>query len=63
LEHPNEKFDELEMYLQRVKIFLSHSKHDPHGQKIAKAIRGTVLAENDLDAFFDVINIPPGENC
>jgi hypothetical protein len=52
--------DDLELYLKRVRIFLSHSKHDDYGQIIAEGIRSSILAENDLDAFFDVVNIPPG---
>jgi len=59
LDHPSGN-DEFETYLQRVRIFLSHSKHDLHGEKIAKKIKQSIFNENDLDAFFDVTNIPPG---
>lgn len=58
IEHPD--VDGLKIYLERVRIFVSHSKHDDFGEDIAKSIRVAVASENDLDSFFDVINIPPG---
>ncbi|MDT3688005.1 MAG: toll/interleukin-1 receptor domain-containing protein [Pseudorhodoplanes sp.] len=60
LEHPDKNPDELTVYLERVRIFISHSKHDDYGEKISKKICDSISSENDLDSFFDVTNIPPG---
>lgn len=46
-------------YLEKICVFLSHSKHDANGQKIASLIsRG--INKNSLSDFFDVRDIPPG---
>jgi len=63
LEHilrPDKEDAELEKYLQRVQIFLSHSKHDGDGERIAKLIRDRLHADSNLASFFDVLDIPPG---
>jgi hypothetical protein len=43
-------------------VFLSHSKHDPDGERIAKLVRREIFAgEGDsLSSFFDVHDIPAG---
>ncbi len=51
---------QLAAYLERVRIFLSHSKHDEYGAAIATEIQRTISSQTDLTAFFDVLNIPPG---
>lgn len=58
--HPDDEVDELEKYLQRVQIFLSHSKHDDDGQRIAILIRNRLNSDSNLATFFDVLDIPPG---
>lgn len=52
----------LEQYLRKVEVFLSHSKHDANGVRIATLIREYLYNGNgfDLGTFFDVHDIPPG---
>lgn len=59
-DHPGVAVDQLDIYLEKVSVFLSHSKHDAYGEKIALAIR-TFLSDNSaLSQFFDVRDIPAG---
>ncbi|WP_372013893.1 toll/interleukin-1 receptor domain-containing protein [Tistrella mobilis] len=60
LRYPAEPDDELQRYLKRVQVFLSHSKWDNDGAKIALKIREALSKSDDLSSFFDVYNIPPG---
>lgn len=60
LKHPAEEQAALEAYLKKVQIFLSHSKHDDHGEQIAYAIRERLHAGHGLSSFFDVHDIPAG---
>jgi hypothetical protein len=63
LEHltrPEEEEEALEAYLKKVQIFLSHSKHDQHGEKIAQNIRSRLYNTPGMDSFFDVYDIPAG---
>lgn len=63
LEHltrPEEEEDALEAYLKKVQIFLSHSKHDQHGEEIARSIRDRLNTTPGMDSFFDVYDIPAG---
>lgn len=60
LRHPDERSDALEKYLQKVQIFLSHSKHDDDGERIARLIRDQLYASQGLSSFFDVYDIPAG---
>ncbi len=63
LEHmkpPVDNNEELIHYLCKVKVFLSHSKHDKDGERIARAIRDHIHEKHNLESFFDVYNIPPG---
>lgn len=62
LKHPTEEEESLNQYLSKVEIFLSHSKHDTHGERIAKLIRERLYqGEGDsLTNFFDVHDIPAG---
>ncbi len=41
-------------------IFLSHSKHDGDGERIAQAIRHSLHQSHGLASFFDVYDIPAG---
>lgn len=45
-------------YLQKVQVFLSHSKRD--GAPVASAIRDWIHQNTALDSFMDVYDIPPG---
>jgi len=65
LEHltrPEEEEEALEAYLKKVQIFLSHSKHDQHGQEIALNVRNRLYNTPGMDSFFDVYDIPTGLN-
>lgn len=60
LTRPSVPDDNLESFLKRVQVFVSHSKHDEHGVKIAKEFRRFVL-DHGYDSFFDVFDIPIGQ--
>jgi len=60
LRRPGEEEDALEQYLRKVQIFLSHSKRDDDGERIAKLIRQELVDEGGLASFFDVKDIPTG---
>jgi hypothetical protein len=60
LRHPAEPEVALEQFLKKVQIFISHSKHDPDGERIAKAIRDRLQEGHGLASFFDVYDIPAG---
>jgi TIR domain len=51
--------EELEEYLKKVRVFLSHSKHDPLGEKLALELKDAMTTEG-LSTFFDVYDIPAG---
>ena len=60
LRHPGDGHNALDDYLTNVRVFLSHSKHDGHGEIVADALR-TWLNDNAKAApFLDVRNIPAG---
>ena len=50
----------LERYLEKIRIFISHSKHDGDGESVGRSIRDWIHAHSPLDSFFDVYDIPPG---
>ncbi|KMO31257.1 hypothetical protein VQ03_27425 [Methylobacterium tarhaniae] len=60
LKRPAEEDAALEAYLKKVRIFLSHSKHDGDGEQIAHAIRDRLHGGHGLSSFFDVHDIPAG---
>ena len=60
LRHPNESAANLESYLRNVQVFLSHSKHDGHGESIAKEIRDWLHHNSALASFLDIQDIPAG---
>jgi hypothetical protein len=60
LKHPAEPEEALERYLKNVQVFLSHSKHDDYGVRVAKAIRDKLQDGQALSSFFDVHDIPAG---
>lgn len=47
-------------YLENIRVFISHSKHDDVGEPMARSIRDWLHAESPLGSFFDVHDIPPG---
>jgi hypothetical protein len=60
LRHPADEEGALERYLIKVNVFLSHSKHDDDGERIAKMVRKALFDGDGLASFFDVNDIPPG---
>lgn len=60
LRHPADADDALERYLKKVQVFLSHSKRDDDGERIAKVIRQALFDGDGLSSFFDVHDIAPG---
>ena len=58
LKHPGEDDKGLEHYLEKVRVFLSHSKHD--GEGLAQEIRDWLHQSSGLSSFFDVLDIPAG---
>ena len=49
-----------ERYLEKLRVFISHSKHDGDGESVGLRIRDWLHAHGPLDSFFDVHDIPPG---
>ena len=47
-------------YLEKIQVFLSHSKHDDSGESVARSIRDWIHEHSPLASFFDVHDIPPG---
>lgn len=60
LRRPDEDEAALEAYLRKVQIFLSHSKHDDAGERVARLIRDRLHTGHGLASFFDVHDIPAG---
>ena len=60
LRHPAEPEASLLQYLKKVELFLSHSKGDDAGAKIARHVRDHLHAGDGLESFFDVHDIPIG---
>lgn len=61
VKHPvEEDTRDLERYLEKVPVFLSHSKHDGDGERIARDIRDWLHQNSGLSSFFDVLDIPAG---
>ncbi len=50
----------LARYLEKISVFISHSKHDEDGESVGRGIRDWIHAHSPLDSFFDVHDIPPG---
>ncbi|MES3106893.1 toll/interleukin-1 receptor domain-containing protein [Sphingomonas aurantiaca] len=60
LRRPLDPMSELDRYLQPVRVFISHSKHDAVGEPIAKRVRARLHEGRGLSSFFDVHDIPAG---
>ena len=50
----------LERYVEKIRVFISHSKHDGDGESVGRSIRDWIHTHSPLDSFFDVYDIPPG---
>ena len=44
----------------KIKVFLSHAKHDQDGEALAQSIRSWLAQHSHLASFFDTYDIPPG---
>ena len=63
LGHPDGAVDgeaSLGRCLDKIQVFLSHSKHDDSGESVARSIRDWIHAYSPLESFFDFHDIPPG---
>lgn len=62
LSHPEPTFpeDALPGYLERIRVFIGHSKHDGAGEATARKIRDWLHANTFLDSFFDMTDLPIG---
>ena len=60
LRHPTGDRDSLGDYLEKVKVFLSHSKHDAYGETVAGNLRRWLNDNANLATFLDIQDIPPG---
>ncbi len=58
LRHPDDDEGQLGRYLQKVQVFLSHSKNE--GGSVARNIRDWLHEHSALSSFFDVRDIPAG---
>ena len=57
---PGHAGDELRRYRENIRVFLSHSKHDEHGEAVARAIRGWFHEHGTLASFLDVDDMTAG---
>ena len=47
-------------YLEKIRVFLSHSKHDDDGETVARSFRDWLHERSALSSFFDIYDIPAG---
>lgn len=60
LRRPGASNAPLSAYLEKVQVFISHSKHDNDGEPIARSVRDWLHDHSALSSFFDVRDIPAG---
>ena len=58
-QHTDDERD-LQRYRKNIQVFLSHSKHDDHGEAVAGAVRDWLHHNSALSSFLDVRDIPAG---
>ena len=46
--------------MEKVRVFLSHSKHDLVGERVAKRIRNWLQDDVQLSVFLDIVDVPAG---
>ena len=51
---------DLARQMERVCVFLSHSKHDDIGERVAKCIRNWLQEDVNLSVFLDIVDVPAG---
>ena len=52
----------IDQRLEKIQVFISHSKHDRDGEVVANGIRDWLHKNSQLSSFMDVHDIPPGES-
>lgn len=62
LQNPDSEKASFKRHLEKLQIFISHSKHDNDGESIANNIRDWIHSHSSLASFFDVYDIPPGQS-
>ena len=60
LRDPGNNRNALGGYLEKIRVFLSHSKHDRYGECVAQEMRAWLNNNAALAAFLDVLDIPAG---
>ncbi|MCY3954820.1 MAG: toll/interleukin-1 receptor domain-containing protein [Nitrospira sp.] len=60
LRRPEASNAPLSRYLEKIQVFISHSKHDNDGEAVARSIRNWLHDNIALSSFFDVFDIPTG---
>ena len=60
LRHPEATETSLDDYLEKVRVFISHSKHDVDGNAVARSFRDWLHEHSALSSFFDIYDIPAG---
>jgi len=60
LQQPSDSKVPLKRYIEKIQVFISHSKHDDDGETIAQGIREWMHRHSPLSSFFDVHDIPIG---
>jgi len=51
-----------EKSLEKIQVFIGHSKHDCDGEAVAHSIRDWIHENSQLSSFMDVYDIPPGQS-
>ena len=46
--------------LEKIRVFISHSKHDDDGITLSRCIRDWLHEHGPMSSFFDIYDIPPG---
>ena len=59
-DHTSQSADTFSEYLQKLQVFISHSKHDNTGVPTAHSIRDWIHQYSGMASFFDVQDIPAG---
>ena len=51
---------DLARQMERIRVFLSHSKHDNIGERVARCIRDWLQEDVTLSVFLDIVDVPAG---
>ncbi|MCY4265632.1 MAG: TIR domain-containing protein [Gammaproteobacteria bacterium] len=56
------EYDNLRRYPEKIRVLISHSKHNTDGERIGKSMRDWIHAHGLLNSFFDIYDIPSGQS-